>query len=288
MTKPPRAGRGSRPVKSASRPSAPAGNGMPLPLYLSRAILILAGFVLFLPLVVSYDFYEPFIFLKSILFRVTAMAMLFLYVVLATFSPGHRPRLHRITYALLAYFLVMIISSLPGVSVSSWSSWWGSFARMDGMFTQLHLLAYCFVLTQTLESEREWLVLFTASLFSGLLVGVSGMLQYLDLPYIYRRLIDPRILGATGNANNFAFLMVLDFFIVVWFLSRKDRRETYAFAAKIWIMLLVLLDLFLLAWEASALGRGPGVLSEGLALTPIAALASGTCFGRTRAGPGSP
>ncbi len=265
---------GSHPARSASRPGlAPTRNEMTLTPYLSRAILILAGFILFLPLVVSYDFYEPFIFLKSILFRVAAGAMVLLYVALAAVSPAHRPRLRLITYALLTYFLVMVICSLPGVSVSAWGSWWGSFARMDGTFTQLHLLAYCFVLTQTLESEREWLVLFTASLFSGLLVGLSGMLQYLDLPYIYRRLIDPRIMGATGNANNFAFLMVLDFFIVLWFLSRKNRLETYAFAAKIWILLLILLDLFLLAWEASALGRGPGVLSEGLALIPIAAFA---------------
>jgi O-antigen ligase/tetratricopeptide (TPR) repeat protein len=275
MNKPPRAGRGSRPVKSAiSSSRAPAvSGGAHLPLYLSRAILILAGFILFLPLVVSYDFYEPFVFLKSILFRIAAGAMAFLYVVLATLSPPHRPRLHRVTYALLAYLLVMVISSLPGVSVNSWSSWWGTFARMDGMFTQLHFLAFFFVLTQTLKSEREWLALFTTSLFAGLLVGLSGMLQYLGLPFMYRLILEARIMGATGNANNFAFLMVLDFFVVLWFLSRRDRRETNAFAAKVWLLLLILLDLFLVAWEVSALGRGPGVLSEGLALTPIAAFA---------------
>ena len=274
MNKPPRAGHASRPGKSRSMPSrVPAGTGARLPLYLSRTILILAGFTLFLPLVVSHDFYEPFIFLKSILFRVAAGAMALVYVILAVISPAHRPRLHRITYALLTYFLVMFTCSLPGVSISAWGSWWGTFARMDGMFTQLHLLAYFFVLTQTLKSEREWLILFTTSLFSGLLVGLSGMLQYLGLPYIYRLILDNRIMGATGNANNFAFLMVLDFFVVLWFLSRRNHQETYAFAAKIWMLLLILLDLFLVAWEASALGRGPGVLSEGLALTPVAAFA---------------
>ena len=251
----------------------PAGTGARLPLYLSRTILILAGFILFLPLVVSHDFYEPFIFLKSILFRVAAGAMALVYVILAAVSPAHRPRLHRITYAVLTYFLVMFICSLPGVSISSWGSWWGTFARMDGMFTQLHLLAYFFVLTQTLKSEREWLILFTTSLFSGLLVGLSGMLQYLGLPYIYRLILESRVMGATGNANNFAFLMVLDFFVVLWFLSRRDRKATYPFLAKTWMLLLILLDLFLVAWEASAPGRGPGALSAGLALPPIAAFA---------------
>ena len=274
MSKSPRAGRGSHPAKSVSKPSrASRGAGISLQACLSRAILILSGFILFLPLVVSYDFYEPFVFLKSILFRLAVGAMVLLYVVLAALSPRHRPRLHRVTYAVLAYFLVMIVCSLPGVSIDSWSSWWGTFARMDGMFTQLHFLAYFFVLTQTLESEQEWLVLFTASLFSGLLLGLSGMFQSLGLPYIYRPILDDRIMGATGNANNFAFIMVLDFFVVLWLLCRRDRRDTYAFAAKIWILLLFLLDLFFLAWEASSLGRGPGVLSEALALTPIAAFA---------------
>jgi tetratricopeptide (TPR) repeat protein len=274
MNRPQRARPGSRPTRTAASANPlPAVKAARLPLYLSRAILILAGFSLFLPLAVSHDFYEPFVFLKSILFRVAAGAMASLYIVLATISPPHRPRLHRMTCALPAYFLVMVICSLPGVSVNSWSSWWGTFARMDGMFTQLHLLAFFFVLTQTLESEREWLVLFTTSLFSGLLVGLSGMLQYLGLPYIFRLILENRIMGATGNANNFAFLMVLDFFVVLWFLSGRDRRETYAFAAKIWMALLILLDVFLVVWEASTLGRRPGVLSEGLALAPVAAFA---------------
>lgn len=274
MSKSPRAGRGSHLAKSISKPGrASRGAGISLQVCLSRAILILSGFILFLPLVVSYDFYEPFVFLKSILFRIAVEAMVFLYVVLAALSPRHRPRLHRVTYAVLAYFLVMIVCSLPGVSVDSWSSWWGTFARMDGMFTQLHLLAYFFVLVQTLESEREWLILFTASLFSGLLLGLSGMFQYLGLPFLYRLILEDRIMGATGNANNFAFLMVLDFFIVLWFLSRRDRRETFAFAARIWVFLLVVLDLFLVAWEASAPAGGPGILSEGLALIPVAAFA---------------
>jgi Flp pilus assembly protein TadD len=274
MNKPPHTRRGPRPAKPAARPGrAPAGREIRLPIYLSRIILALAGFVLFLPLVVSYDFYEPFVFVKSILFRVVVGAMLLLYVVLAALFPPYRPRFHRITYAALAYFSVMILCSLPGVSINAWASWWGSFARMDGMFTQLHILAYFFVLTQTLKTEREWLILFTASLFSGVLLGLSGLLQYLELPYIYRQILEPRIMGATGNANNFALLMVLDAFVVLWFLGRRDRHQIYPFLAKIWMMLLVLLDLFLVVWEFLTLGRGDGVLSVGLALPPLAAFA---------------
>ncbi|MBP1602714.1 MAG: hypothetical protein H6Q06_2865 [Acidobacteria bacterium] len=88
MSKSPRAARGSHPARSVSKPSrASRGAGISPQVYLSHAILILSGFILFLPLAVSYDFYEPFVFLKSILFRLAVGAMVFLYVVLATLSP---------------------------------------------------------------------------------------------------------------------------------------------------------------------------------------------------------
>ena len=53
---------------------------------------------------------------KSILFRATVEGMLLLYVLLATLAPSYRPRLHLMSYALLAWFGAMLVSSLPGIS----------------------------------------------------------------------------------------------------------------------------------------------------------------------------
>ncbi len=241
-----------------------------LPIYLERVILILACLILFLPLVVDNDFYYPQIFLKSILFRVAVQAMAFIYVVLAATSAAHRPRLNRITYALLAYFGSMIFSSLPGLSVNAWSSWYGSFARMGGVYAQLHLLAYFFVLTHALKRERHWLVLFTGSLFSGVLMGTTGLIQYLRLDYLYRFNDYWRIKGATGNANFLAAYMVINFFIALWFLSRRDKKDVFPVVARIWLILLGLMDLGLILWEAKTAAVGPGILSTGLFLAPIA------------------
>ena len=222
-----RAGEVGRSGKSKDRPAvAKTTAAMRFPVYLSNSILVLAGFILFAPLVTSNDFYYPDIFLKSILFRVAAQLMVLLYVVLVVLSPSHRPRFNRIICALLAYFGLMLISSLPWISVDAWSSWWGDFTRMGGMFTQLHLLAYFFVLAQTFKRERDWVALFTASLFFGILMGFSGLVQQLHLDYI--RLLDPgdpRIKGATGNPIHFAAYMLLNLMIVLWFVGRKDRQD---------------------------------------------------------------
>ena len=228
-----------------------------------------AGFALFLPVVANDSFYFSLIFLKSVLFRAVVECMLLLYVVLAALAPAYRPRLHLISYALLAWFGVMFISSLPGVSVDAWTSWWGDFRRMGGLVSQLHLLAYFFVLSQSLKRERDWLSLFTASLFFGVLMGFSGMVEYLGLGYLYRFPQESRIEGAAGNAGFLAANMLLNFFIVLWLLSRKDKDSAYPLIAKVWLTLLVLLDLFAICWDQFS---GAGITS-GLALPPVAIFA---------------
>jgi O-antigen ligase/tetratricopeptide (TPR) repeat protein len=225
-------------------------------------------------LVVSYRFYYPYLFLKSILFRAAVQAMTMLYVVLAAAYPSFRPRLNRLSMALLAYFVVMIIASLPGVSVSPWRSWWGDFARMGGMFSQLHLLAYFFVLVQVIRRERDWLILFTSSLFFGVFMGLSGLIQYLGLHFTYRLEEGQRLHGTTGNAIWFASLMVMNFFIAFWFLSWKDKATVYSLAAKCWLFLLIGMDVVLLIIDAWNIGSGPGVLVSGLSLLPIAIFAA--------------
>ncbi|HYK87131.1 MAG TPA: O-antigen ligase family protein [Acidobacteriota bacterium] len=272
MPKPRAAGRQSGKITNNSA-GAHGHKGTQPTRYLSRGIQILGCAALFLPLVVNEDFYYPYVFLKSILFRLVVQAMVLLYVLLAVTSPPHRPRFNKIIYALLAYFGIMLISSLPGISVSAWNSWWGDFTRMGGMITQLHLLAYFLVLTQTLKQERDWLVLFTASLFFGTIMGLTGLVQYLDLNFIFGSSLRGRIQGATGNPIFFGVQMMLNFFIAVWFLSRKDRDEIFPFIAKVWLLLLFALDAFLVIWDVAVPGRGPGILSAGLSLVPIASFA---------------
>jgi O-antigen ligase/tetratricopeptide (TPR) repeat protein len=242
-----------------------------LQLYLPRSILVLGCFVLALPLAFNSQYYYPYVFFKCILFRVAVQAMALLYTLLALTSPSHRPRFHRLTYALLAYFGVLLLCSLPGISVSAWNSWWGDFARMGGMVTQLHLLVYFFVLTQTLKQERHWLTLLGASLFFGILMGFTGLVQHYGLGFLFHfSERDGRIQGVTGNPNFYAAYMLLSFFIAFYFFSRRDKNETYPIIAKTWLVLLIVLALYLVFYDTAA---GGDILSLGMAFSPISIFA---------------
>jgi len=247
--------------KAPRKKTAPKSTSTDISSLLPNLILIAGTFILFLPLVVHTGFYFPYIFLKSILFRAAVQVMALAYIVLAVRNPEYRPRFHRISWAVLAYFAALLISSLPGISISPWSSWWGDFERMDGVITQFHLLAYFIILSQALRRERDWLLLFATSLFCGILMGLSGLARDLRLEMFYPIARDNRTQGAAGNANFIAAHMLLNLFIAFWLGSRRDRAEVYALIAGWWLRLLAALDVFLLIWSivADAQGR-PNVI----------------------------
>jgi|GEM_PF-4343916 len=276
--------------KALASPAPTAG----LATYVPRMILLLAGATLFLPLVVSSAYYFPYIFFKSILFRAAVEAMLVLYVLLAAVDASYRPKFDRLSWALLAWFGAMLVSSLPGASVSAWNSWWGDFARMGGMIAQLHLLVFFIVLSHTIRRERDWLALFAASLFFGLLMGLTGLFQELDILFLYPSSNDPRFHGATGNANFFATHMLLAFFTALWFVVRKDRGELYPMCARLWLGLLAAVDAIMVVFLWTSFERyGADAVPAGKAGAQLAAMAAavhvlvlGWFFLRRRVGAG--
>jgi tetratricopeptide (TPR) repeat protein len=261
------------PKPNASHQSSVVSNkpALPASTFLVYAILVLSCFILFLPIFVSYSYYYPYIFLKSILFRIAVQAMAFLYVTLALISPEYKPRFHRITYALLAWFGVMLLCSIPGISSNAWKSWWGDFPRMDGMFTQLHLLAFFFVLIQTFKQERQWLTLFTASLFASIVMGLTGLIQAKGIDLFFRfNSLEVRIQGATGNPDFFGSYMLLNLFIALFFLTRNGKKDFYPFIAKVGLLVLIALDACLLVWDSISGGQ---ILSTGLQFLPLSLFA---------------
>ena len=162
-----------------------------------------------------------------------------------------------------AYFGIVILCSLPGISLNPWYSWWGDFVHMGGVFAQLHLFLYFFVLTQAIKKERDWLVLLTASIFFAVFMGLTGLIQSMGFDEIFRpRYRGTRIMGATGNSGYFGTYMLLNFFIALYLLIRRNKAEVYPYIAKIWLILLIVFDLFLLSAATQ-------LLSDGLALFPI-------------------
>lgn len=230
-----------------------------LPEMMHRAILLLAGVALLSPLIVGRGFYVPHVFLKSLAFRACVELMLVLYIILAAAFRHYRPQPNRLLFAAVAYFGLMLAASLPGLSANAWSSWWGDFARMDGMITQLHLLAFFIILASTIRKEREWLILMGVSVFAALMMGASGMVQDLSPGSLYAPSTDARTQGAAGNAGFFAAHLLLNLFLAIILLLRSDAA-TYARLAGTWLGLLLIVDMVLLFRDQQLSGRGlPGI-----------------------------
>ncbi len=204
----------------------------------------------------------PHVFLKSVVFRTCVELMLIIYVVLAAAAPQCRPERKGMVYAAIAYFGLMLVSSLPGLSANAWSSWWGDFARMDGMITQLHLFVFFLVLASSVRKEREWHLLMGVSVFAGLLMGMSGLVQDLSPGSLFEPSADPRTQGVAGNAGFFAAHLLLNVFVALFLVARADPA-VHARAVKIWLALLALVDLALLFRDQQLTRRGlPGIVEE--------------------------
>jgi tetratricopeptide (TPR) repeat protein/O-antigen ligase len=193
--------------QKSRRKSSEHQSRLSLPALLSRAVLILGCFALFLPVIANNDFYAPYIFFKSILFRGIVQAMVFLYTALAVVSPSYRPKFNRIHFGLIAYMAVMVLCSLPGVSVNAWDSWWGDFSRMGGMVSQLHLFAYFLVLSQQsrLQGTAGNATFFASYMLLNLLLVLFYMARK-DRGELYPDL-----------AKAWLFLLVsLDVLLIIW------------------------------------------------------------------------
>jgi tetratricopeptide (TPR) repeat protein len=252
---------------------------LPASTYLVYAILVLCCFVLLLPVFVSYRYYYPYIFLKNILFRSAVQAMAFIYLILALVSPEYKPRFSRIHYALFAWFGMMLLCSLPGVSSNAWKSWWGDFPRMDGMFTQLHLLAFFLVIAQTFRRERHWLTLFTASLFSSVLVGLTALIQQYGINLVFRFTPEPLRIGAsTGNPDFLGSFLLFNICIALYLLVRKGKRDFYPSLAIVWNLLIIVTDVALVVWDFASNGQIFSMDPQAFPLYALALVLHGISF----------
>ena len=120
----------------------------------------------FAPLVLIKSFFFPFVVPKTIFFRIVIDIVFIFYVLLAVSNPKYRPRITPLTITVLVFILVLVLTSIAGVSFSK--SFWSVFERMTGLLTFFHLFAFYIVLTSVFQKRRDW----DWILFVSVLVGV--------------------------------------------------------------------------------------------------------------------
>jgi O-antigen ligase len=115
----------------------------------------------------------PFITSKQITYNIIIEILLIFWVALIVKYPEYRPKKSLISYGLLTYFVVIIISCFTGVDFNL--SFWGDIERMLGVFPLLHFLALYFIIITVFRSWKDWKLLFIYSAVLAVLVSLYGI-----------------------------------------------------------------------------------------------------------------
>ena len=215
---------------------------MPLQEKISKFLfsLIFAGvcFILFLPLVMYSRAFFPFVVPKNILFRMAAEIIFAAYLILAYLNPEFRPKFNKLAWSVLAFFGVMAVATFAGLGL--YSSFWGNYERMGGLFHYFHVGLYFFVLINVFKNKKSWHSFFTFSIFASIIMSFIAYSQWLKLPFLLGSSTGERLSGTLGNPIYFAAYLLFHLFFILYFLAKEER-----FNLKFFSLSFLTFDLFL-------------------------------------------
>ena len=184
---------------------------------------------LFAPLLISKNFFFPFVCPKTIFFRILVDIIFSAYIILALFNHKYRPKINSLFIVIALFLLVLVISSVLGVNFER--SFWSTFERMTGLLTFFHLFGFYIVLTSVFKKREDWEKILGVSIVVGIILSLYILLA---------DTASTRGGGTIGNTSFMAAYLLFDiFFAFVLLLSKRDFFRVFA-GASLFIMLPVL------------------------------------------------
>ncbi len=166
---------------------------------------------LFTPLIISNSGFYPFIFGKAIFFQVLIEILFILYIVLIFKNPKYRPKLNLLNIAVLAYFLVLGLTTL--VSLDPIRSFWSTQERMTGFFNQIHFGMF-FLMLSSLFKKKDYIWLLRISLLVSGVVSIYALSQW-----------EARLSSTLGNPGFLACYLLFNIFFAIWLFLKDKRTE---------------------------------------------------------------
>lgn len=131
--------------------------------------------IISIPLIVSHDLAYIFITGKNFTFRVAVEVLFAQYLLLMLYNSEYQPRYSLILMAFVVLVVTSIISAIAGVD---WRfSFLGSYLRMDGIVTFIHLFMYFIVLGHVLKTQKQWTFFFYISIVVAFFVAILGIID---------------------------------------------------------------------------------------------------------------
>ncbi len=173
---------------------------------------------LFMPLIIGNQFIFPFIFPKQAFFQIVVEIIFGLYLFLALRQPQYRPRSSWLWRALIAYFAIMVLSSVFGVN--AYHSFWSNYERMAGVINLLHYLGFLFIAANVFKTKEDWFRFFDFSILASVLEALYGLGQLVGISAFLHG-SGSRIDGTIGNPSFLAGYMLISALFALWLMLEK-------------------------------------------------------------------
>lgn len=207
-----------------------------------KGILLLSAF---LPLFVFDPLLFPFVFPRTMLFRVLILAGLLLYALLAALEPKYRQCWSPLTLSFAALVLVFALTALTGVNW--YRSVWSTVERSEGLLMWLYLGAYLIVLRGMLRTSEDWQEFLRTVLIAGWLQTLYTFGQFFNLSFALVS-TGERLSGSIGNPSFLAAYFILIIGCAGWLLTKSPGSK-----ARASYIALIALNAFLL-WHTQTRG----------------------------------
>ena len=166
----------------------------------------------FAPLVVSNEFFFPFITGKAFYLRILIEITVSAWVVLALLDKNYRPRFSWIGAAVVCFVVWMFIADV--FAINSAKAFWSNFERMEGWVLLIHLLGLFFAASAVLRVEKKWRAWFLTSLGVSVIIIGYSLLQLNGSLAIHQG--SSRIDASFGNSAYLAIYFLFSVFIAFW------------------------------------------------------------------------
>ena len=186
-----------------------------------RGVILTGIFLLpFICLIVSNQFFFPFITGKNFTFRIIVEIITCLWIILALRDHTHLPKSSRLLQAFALFIALIFISDL--LSPNVYKSFWSNYERMEGWVTLAHLFAL-FVVLSSVMTKKLWDWLFRTTIGVSLILFVYGCLQLGGKLAIHQG--STRIDTTIGNSAYLGGYMLFHVFLALYMLSAYVRQH---------------------------------------------------------------
>jgi len=183
---------------------------------------ILISASLIVPLLVVSHIVGNLVFIKMTVFQILVEGALAVYLILWGLNPEkYRPRFSWLAMAILLFMLILGLSTI--FSIQPWNSFWGTAARVSGLFTYLHYGAFFLILSWSFHNKRDWTNLIKVAIFASFAVALYALAQAFHFPFV-REQTGTRVVGPLSNAIALANYLLPLFFLALIYGLRTNHK----------------------------------------------------------------